>query len=60
MFFSLPSKIQILPQRRQGRGEVIFLFGGERPPNKKTALYQKTRFLQPYGNEKQCVSIPEG
>jgi hypothetical protein len=73
MCFSLSSKIQILPQRRQGRGEVIFLFGGEpfdrahgpesiegRPPNKKTALYQKTRFLQPYGNEKQCVSIPEG
>ncbi|OGP77915.1 MAG: hypothetical protein A2V86_10270 [Deltaproteobacteria bacterium RBG_16_49_23] len=37
-----------------------FLFGGERPPNKKTALCQNIHFLRPYGHEKQSVSIPEG
>jgi len=30
----------VSPQRRKGREEVIFLFGGERPPNKKFAAFQ--------------------
>ena len=29
------SKIEISSQSRRGRREVIFLFGGERPQNKK-------------------------
>jgi len=31
-------QIRFSPQSRQGRREVIFLFGGERPPNKRPSV----------------------
>jgi hypothetical protein len=30
--------MNVSPQRRRGRKEIIFLFGGERPPNKKLSV----------------------
>jgi len=35
---SLLSKIGFSTQRRKGRRETDFLFGGERPPNKKASV----------------------
>jgi hypothetical protein len=34
------SKVRFSPQSRKERQEVIFLFGGERPPNKKACPSQ--------------------
>jgi hypothetical protein len=39
---------------------MIFLFGGERPPNKNPSFCQHMRFFQRCGHETQTVSIPEG
>ena len=44
-------KIKYLPQSRRGRRGVIFLFGGERPPNKKLLSCKKTHYSQPHCEE---------
>jgi hypothetical protein len=32
-------KLELSPQSRKGREEINFLFGGERPPNKKVSAF---------------------
>jgi hypothetical protein len=54
------SKLGFSPQSRKERQEVIFLFGGERPPNKKSFLRQERPLLQPESGRTQSESIPEG
>ncbi len=34
----IPAQNRISPQSRRERGERIFLFGGEIPPNKKVSI----------------------
>jgi len=50
---SLLSKIEISPQRLGGRREMTFLFGGERPPNKRPPSMSKHALFAAHSDETQ-------
>jgi len=53
-------KLGFSPQSRKERQEIIFLFGGERLPNKKPFFVPEKTLLQPESGRTQSESIPEG
>ena len=57
---SFLSKIEISPQRRQGRREVIFYLAVRGRQIKSLFLRQEKPLLQPESGRTQSESIPEG